>query len=558
MQLEPFEQYTNEVVFATPGVVGDSGFVDNFINIVYKAKSDGSIPDDLKFSEVIDGKFSWIPLNAYEINPGMPFFDDKQDVNGRKYYSKTLKLYENGIFSLKANDLFTVTMYGIGKNGAYGFPVSNTSFDLENQDTLAPVIKFEACCCGLDHWGTITDEPRNNPDKRSNLGLIYMDNANSYNFSFNVYPYVIGISDSVKWSLIVNDDKKNASAHLIFQDKAGNMKDTVINYITVNLKIQESDTDFGTYDSTNPPKNITKTFTLKNLSGHDLDADKFGIYIALDSKINDYRENDINTYQDFELVDVDCKNLAPLKTDEEIKFDVEFKGDKYGSFRDSIGIVVRDKVGIVDTCSIKYFTEIKAMFVEPYIMADDYNFDKQEINTRSNTAILKITNPKTRAYYSHSPLKISGYTVEGDKVGTVGSGQIFEVEGLSDISESNPLIIQPGKDYQFKVSFRPDSARNYESRIKFIADSNIPDGISILNGNGEPATSVNDDDKQQNFVRISPNPAKDYIEINLGAFNPTLKRGVDEGSDIQIFDMLGINVSPAGGGNQRGWKDRHF
>ena len=314
MQLEPFEQFTNEVVFATPGVVGDSGFVDNYINIVYKANSDGSIPDDLKFSEVIDGKFSWIPLNAYEINPGMPFFDDKQDVNGRKYYSKTLKLYENGIFSLKANDLFTVTMYGIGKNGAYGFPVSNSSFNLEYQDTLAPVIKFEECCCGLDHWGTIIDEPRNNPDKRSNLGLIYMDNANSYNFSFNVDPYIIGIDDSVKWILFVNDDTKNASAHLIFQDKAGNMKDTVINYITVNLKIQESDTDFGTYDSTNPPKNITKTFTLKNLSGHDLDADKFGIYIALDSKINDYRENDINTYQDFELVDVDGELLPKIRT----------------------------------------------------------------------------------------------------------------------------------------------------------------------------------------------------------------------------------------------------
>jgi hypothetical protein len=51
----------------------------------------------------------------------------------------------------------------------------------------------------------------------------------------------------------------------------------------------------------------------------------------------------------------------------------------------------------------------------------------------------------------------------------------------------------------------------------------------------------------QNNISVYPNPAGDYIEINLETFDPTLKRGVDEGYDIQIFDMLGINVSLAGG-----------
>ena len=38
---------------------------------------------------------------------------------------------------------------------------------------------------------------------------------------------------------------------------------------------------------------------------------------------------------------------------------------------------------------------------------------------------------------------------------------------------------------------------------------------------------------------IYPNPAGDYIEINFDAFIPTLKRVVDEVSDIQIFNTLG-------------------
>jgi PKD repeat protein len=46
---------------------------------------------------------------------------------------------------------------------------------------------------------------------------------------------------------------------------------------------------------------------------------------------------------------------------------------------------------------------------------------------------------------------------------------------------------------------------------------------------------------------IFPNPATEYIEINFDAINPMLKQGVEDVADIKIFDMLGINVSPAGG-----------
>jgi hypothetical protein len=52
-------------------------------------------------------------------------------------------------------------------------------------------------------------------------------------------------------------------------------------------------------------------------------------------------------------------------------------------------------------------------------------------------------------------------------------------------------------------------------------------------------TGVNYENKKTDFI-INPNPATDYIEIS--SLIPTLKRGVDEGSDIQIFDMLGTVV----------------
>jgi hypothetical protein len=69
-------------------------------------------------------------------------------------------------------------------------------------------------------------------------------------------------------------------------------------------------------------------------------------------------------------------------------------------------------------------------------------------------------------------------------------------------------------------------------------------------------TDVKEYTNKNDRISISPNPAGDYIEIS--SINPTLKRGVDEGSVIQIFDMLGVNVStpdcftvtPASGGQR--------
>jgi hypothetical protein len=70
-------------------------------------------------------------------------------------------------------------------------------------------------------------------------------------------------------------------------------------------------------------------------------------------------------------------------------------------------------------------------------------------------------------------------------------------------------------------------------------------------GNLEDKIS-NVDVKEENVIKyfsINPNPAGDFIEIS--SYSPTLKRGVDEGYDIQIFDMLGINVITVVNGHAR-------
>jgi len=62
----------------------------------------------------------------------------------------------------------------------------------------------------------------------------------------------------------------------------------------------------------------------------------------------------------------------------------------------------------------------------------------------------------------------------------------------------------------------------------------------------EKPTSV--DNYLNTNLSLSPNPATDYITIFISEINPTVNRRVDKvNHKIQIFDILGIEVSSAGG-----------
>ena len=499
LQCIPIEQYQTEIVFNTPGIKGGFGFRDNFINIVYKATSDGGIPDDMQFAEVNNGQFNWIPLNAYSSNPGAIFAYDTPDENGRRYFSKTIRLPYDGVYRVKGIDPFVVYAYGFGDYDSYGFPTSSALADLSTPDTLAPYVEYEKDCSGMV-TGKVIDEPRIDPENRSNLGLIYMDRPNSFNYTFDVEPFVVGEDATTNWTLIINDETVNAKAHLVFQDRAGNRKDTVIEHYAVSPSIVEYEQNYGTFKMTTPPIEQTYQFTLTNVGDRDIDADHYHVYLTLDSRELDNKPSDIRVYQNFDLMSFENVDLAPLASGQEIKFNVKFTARVEGTFRDSIGVIVIDK-STGDTCVYKYFTLIEAFVGNQYIIADDYDFKQQVVNSRSNTVTLQITNPKITGYNATTSLKVTGYTTTGDNVGVVGSGAIFEVDNLDKISDANPLYIAPGGTYQFKVSFRPDAVRSFGSEIKFIADASLPDNVTILKGVGvQPGLTVNSEDWAEKLV----------------------------------------------------------
>lgn len=538
LQLSPTEQYQKEIVFNTPGIKGGFGFFVNYINIVYKATPNGTIPDDFQFAEVRDGSFNWVQLNSYSSNPGTKFVFDSADADGRYYYSKTIKLPYDGVYRLKSNEPFVAYAYGFGDYDSYGFPTSVATADLETPDTLAPYVEYTKDCDGFVA-GQVIDEPRIDPANRSNLGLIYME-TKSYNYKFQIDDFIVGETPSTNWTLKVVDPTIDAKAYLVFIDRKGNRTDTLIEHYAISPEILEYSADYGTFKLQNPALTKSMTFTLTNQGTRDIE-DKYSIYVTLDSKEIEDKSSDIRTYQNFDIVGVDNVNLAPLKVGQEIKFDVVFNAREEGYFRDSVGVIVVDN-STKDTCFFHYFALLEAFVGNQYIIADDYNFPATVVGTRTNEVTLQIKNPLEKPYIATTPLKVTGYTVTGDKV---GKNQIFEVKGLENISEANPLFIDPGKAYQFTVSFSPDAVRNdFAANITFIADSKIPDNVTKLTGIGvQPGLLANGEDWGKK--RVDPNSYK--VEPGPYQFTPypspnkaiTIKN--DGSSDVTLKEPVVVN-----------------
>jgi len=55
-----------------------------------------------------------------------------------------------------------------------------------------------------------------------------------------------------------------------------------------------------------------------------------------------------------------------------------------------------------------------------------------------------------------------------------------------------------------------------------------------------PLLSIIENDNSD--IVIAPNPASEYITVNLSSINPTPKRGVEDESLIEIYDVMGVKI----------------
>ena len=492
MVMTPLEQYQKEVVFCTPGAKGGSlPFLRQYVNLVYANNPDGSIPDDLEFATVVNGKFTWKKVSVqFGATPGIKF---AVPINGKTYSMKRLQLNGDGVYRIRANERFAGYAYGFSNYDSYGFPTSVALGDLEKKDTVKPDPQWKVLCdgsvVGADGSGSalVTDKP-DDANVRSNLALIYMDLDSSYNYDFNYdkkREFIAGTTITTDWSLNVIDPANDARAMLVFVDRAGNDTIVTVNYKAFSVDVVAKETDFGLLK---PGQKMTKQIDLVNLN-------KTSAAVVKGFRLK-------NGSNGFTLQNITFPLTIPAGG--KVTLDVEFTKDVIGEFTDAFimddGCVTAEK-GIV-----------KAKVGEPVIYVSEIDFGAIKKGT---TSIL----PMTIKNEGTVPLTITGYTQPSQ-------GSIFRLVNFPAISTATPLVLPVGESRTYDVEFTAIDKIQYTDQIVFSSDASSRDSIGELRGRGvEGGLIARGYDWQRRRTNAGPYVSDSGIYLkNIGNANVTIRQ----------------------------------
>jgi len=495
--LTPLEQFQTEIIFNTPGIRGGFGFPTNYVNIVYEAEENGSMPDDLQLGTVLGSEVTWRKVNTIDANPGDPF---AYEVNGKKFNGKMVQLDGDGVYRLRANKPFCAYAYGFSDYDSYGFPTSVALGDLTKPDTVCPYPTWTMDCAGIIANGNVLDLP-NNDEVRSNLSIIYHHSDLSFNFDFSYADFMPGEDKETEWRANVIDPTKDARLVITFSDRRGNDTLLVINFYAPKFTIRPVYADYGLLEVDDV---VDKTFWVIN------ESKTSDVYIE-ELKLKFGNEN-------FQIIGFGLPTIIPPM--DSIPFTVRFTATLTTQTR------FRDSIGVGDTCIFSYKALVEARVGEPTIEVTDANFGDVTVGRTVNRDIYIKNGGST-------DLVITGYT---------GPAESVYNTDLPYISEDEPLIIPSGVTKNYVVSFTPTAERYYPDQILFFNNANRIDSIAILNGRGIKSDLISNsyDWGRKRISRpafsIDPYPAENNV-IHLE------NNGSDE---VKIYD-LDIQTDNKGG-----------
>ena len=515
LMLTPEEQFQNEIIFNTPGIRGGYGFRRNYINIVYKSDSTGQIPDDLELGEVFPtGEVKWKKVRDISGSPGAIFQDPDQFGKKEQYFSKILQLPYDAVYRLRCpSQKIAAYAYGFADWDSYGFPTSIALADLEKPDTNCPIPYYQQFCDGSTinprngkNTGIVMDMP-DNDTIRTNLAIVIYHRNESFNYFFEYDDFIPGETRTIKWSLRTVDPSQDARAIITFADRAGNDTTIKIEYKAIKLSITPRTFYFGNMKI---GESKTQNFVVKNDS-------KTSAAVLQELSLQTFKYN--LESQGFKLNIPDDFLTEPLQPGQSRSFSVTFTATKEGEFRDSIGVG--------DTCFYQFKSLIRASVGTPIINVSDVDFGKRTVGFKTNPMIATITNTGTTS------LAITGY--ENNKL------SVFTHDLPTDISPTNPLIIDKGGSYQFNVWFEPNAVKVFEDEIVFISDAGtIRDNVCKIVGEGiEPMLEATGDNWGRKRVHLAryDDPTSIYKFTPYPSPNGAIQLRNDGSKEVSIIKI---------------------
>jgi hypothetical protein len=524
----PIEQFQTEILFPSPNAVGGTDFyTKNYVNVVYELHAD-FIPQDLMYAKMEVGREpDWKPLS--QVVAGAPMiFTEKY--KGKEYGTSVLSLPTEGVFSIRSDSTkFVAYSYGFASYESYGFPTSASLRDLSSPDTNAPVPVYVQECNGdvLKDMGTVTDMP-DDDDVRSNIADLYLfENLNdNYVLDYRIpgsndKNFIPGEQRTLSWWLTVVDKTQPARATIAFLDRAGNDTTITISYDPPEFEVA-SGNEFGVMAAGDAP--VVMQDTIRNLS------------TTVPQYITKVELQDGG--QGFSIVGYEPAGWTPpmeIAPGEEVIVNIQFdpavaaaSGEK-PIYIDSLGVGYGDDQ--FNECGFAYFTEQSGSLGAPTIDVSDWDFGAININeTVRSTRTMTIDND------GDEDLEIYGISQD------LPAGSMFDHDFMilyPDVSQATPLVIKPGEQVTFEVSFLPTAVGTYAENIIFdnntAENGTTTDNICELVGVGTDA----------------PVDAKGYVWqgvlINRPAF-PAGPYNVDAVSQQNGFNGFIVeNLAAAGG-----------
>jgi hypothetical protein len=472
MALTPVEQYQKEIMFSTPGTPGNEfNYKLHYLNLVYKLGPGGSVPDDLEFAVVVNGRFEWKKLSVrFGSTPGCVL---PVPINGESYAVKQCTLPGDGVFRVRSKSPLAGYLYGQKNLTAYGFPASVALNILEQKDSIPPRVTFTKNCDGSVKDGIVKDYPDDNA-VRVNFGLIYMDNDpdSSYNYTFEYdksHTLVSGDTRETDWTLNVIDGRKKARARLWFIDKNGNDTTILVEY-EPTLNVVPFDTlNFGILKK---GQTVTKTFTIRNPTDKAAQIKRFEL-----------RSDTVG----FEMKPTALPFTMPANSAKEIT--ITFTATANGVFI--------DRIGVGDDCQFTFRPVLKAEVVSPQIFVHDLDFGKQLLNGTYSGSLMIVNTGKV-------DVEIRG----DDHIKILDATSPFKAVAWTSIY---PATLPPGQAITLPIDYAPTVRGKSQARITFSSDADGTDSVAILTANSDTTLVGVDDDGARTSsapftLGVSPNP----------------------------------------------------
>jgi hypothetical protein len=498
MTLQPMEQFGKDFVFVIPSDNGEPEYSINYVNAIYMS-DEAKVPDSLMLVKAVGTETYTTRFIDYDPYPGLEIYCP---IHGKRMFSKTIEVSGSGVYYLTNQTPIACYTYGFSSNKSYGFPAGSLVKNIEKADNQPPNPTWTVSCDGSVTDGYIEDMPKD-PKIRSNLAAIIYLSYLSSNYYFSYAGFIPGQNNSTTWQLLVKDVYQDAKAVITFTDQSGNDTTITIEYHPAKIAIYPDKFDFGFLKI---GEEVEKEFLVVNTS------DKYEASINhLELKTHDSH---------FEIVNMPLPmKLGPLDT---LKFIVRFKATDEGYYKNDIVIG--------DTCLTAVRSTVEATIGMPVIDVNDVDFADVTIG-RNSLKDVTIVNS------GNKPLTINGYH------GPTNSCFIPHFD--RQISNDNPLIIQPSLTYSFTIEYIPDKEIELTDSIVICSDATRKDSVAVIHARGiKPGLAANSYDWGRRRIdrvnepdfRVKPYPPDDpnkVIKLENNGIEPVIIYDVDVVSDLR-------------------------